>query len=148
MVSIVLFSHMMNKNSLLLHMRTNFGGKEFWNKVERQMCLHSQETLWDLETQVRCKPLLCLRQAFESASLPEVPDEFLIYKATLSSISLPNGVSLRLSLRQVLSCPYLQNSPEGLKYKDILLPVTPFLCYMLNNPAVNKSRLSLPNHCH
>lgn len=32
MVSVMLFSYMVNKNSLLLRMRTSFGGKEFQNK--------------------------------------------------------------------------------------------------------------------
>lgn len=96
---------------------------------------------------VRCKRLFCLHQASESA-LPEIPEEFLIYKENLSPISLPSGVSLRPSLRQVLSCPYVQNSLEGLKYKDILLPVTPFPWLTPISIAVNKSRLSLPKHCH
>lgn len=56
--------------------------------------------------------------------------------------------SWRPSLRQVLSCPYLQNSSEDLKCKDFHLPVTPFLWYTLNNPVVNKSGFSLPNLCH
>lgn len=34
-----------DKSSLLLHICPSFSGKEFPNKQERQMCLHSQESL-------------------------------------------------------------------------------------------------------
>lgn len=51
------------------------------------MCLHSQESLKNLERS-GCKPLCCLHQNMEYG----LPDELLIYKATLSSISLLNGV--------------------------------------------------------
>lgn len=47
MVSLMLFSYMMNKNSLLLRVRTSFGGKEFQSKQGK--CVAIARRLWGLE---------------------------------------------------------------------------------------------------
>lgn len=51
------FSHKMNKNSLLLRMRTSFGGKEFQNKQGK--CVAIARTLsgiWESQVQTSSLP--------------------------------------------------------------------------------------------